>query len=191
MEGKVIYPTSDEKLVNAVVLFAGTEGGLFYDEALLKPVSTDEALNLFKKGLILVSVDGGFKRPTGITVTEGGYTIVYGEGGGSEATKVVEIELTMGEAEPTFIATVDGVEVHYEEVKDLYLGGNCRFVVFVVDSDLQLDAFQPILDGTLKNISVFGMMPNPEGNAMTIVQVIIAETSELENVLQYSIAITG
>lgn len=191
MEGKAIYPTSDEKLVNAVVLFAGTEGGLFYDEALLKPVSTDEALNLFKKGLILVSVDGGFKRPTGITVTEGGYTIVYGEGGGSETTKVVEIELEFGEGDPTFTATVDGTEVHYEEVKDLYLGGNCRFVVFLEEFGLQLEAFQPVLDESNENIAVFGIMPSPEGNAVTIINVVMTENSESDMVRQYSIAVAG
>lgn len=191
MEGKVIYPTSDEKLVNAVVLFAGTEGGLFYDEALLKPVSTDEALNLFKKGLILVSVDGGFKRPTGITVTEGGYTIVYGEGGGSEATKVVEIELEFGEGDPTFTATVDGTEVHYEEVKDLYLGGNCKFVVSLEEFGLQLEAFQPVLDESNENIAVFGIMPSPEGTAVTIINVVITESSESDMVRQYSMTVAG
>lgn len=110
--------------------------------------------------------------------------------GGGDEKDVVEILLTMGEGEPTFITTVDGVEVHYEEVKDLYLGGNCRFVVFIEDSGLQLDAFQPVLNASAENISVFGMMPDSDGNAIAIISIVITENSENDQVLMYNIATT-
>ena len=39
---------------------------------------------------MLVSMDSGFKRPTGIMVTESGYEISYGgNGGGSEQYKII------------------------------------------------------------------------------------------------------
>ena len=78
---KNIYANSDEKFVKATVVFS-FEDKIYYDEEHTEEVTLEDALNLFKKGLMLVSVGGGFKRPTGITVTESGYTISLSEGGG-------------------------------------------------------------------------------------------------------------
>ena len=71
---KNIYANSDEKFVKATLVFS-FEDKIYYDEEHTEEVTLEDALNLFKKGLMLVSMDGGFKRPTGITVTEAGYTI--------------------------------------------------------------------------------------------------------------------
>lgn len=79
---KNIYANSDEKFVKATVVFS-FEDKIYYDKEHTEEVTLEDALNLFKKGLMLVSVDGGFKRPIGITVTVDGYVVSYGgEGGG-------------------------------------------------------------------------------------------------------------
>lgn len=77
----IIRPESDDKLVMSVTLYT-SDGTLFYDSELTKSVAQEEAIDLFNKGLMLVAVDDGFKRPTGITIgEEGEYTIAFGEGG--------------------------------------------------------------------------------------------------------------
>lgn len=77
----IIRPESDDKLVMSVTLYQGGDT-LFYDSELTKPVTQKEAIDLFNKGLMLVAVDDGFKRPTGITIgEEGEYAIAFGEGG--------------------------------------------------------------------------------------------------------------
>lgn len=76
---KNIYANSDEKFVKATVVFS-FEDKIYYDEEHTEEVTLEDALNLFKKGLMLVSVYGGFKRPIGITVTVDGYVVSYGGG---------------------------------------------------------------------------------------------------------------
>lgn len=194
MEGKVIYPTSDEKLVNAVVLFAGTEGGLFYDEALLKPVSTDEALNLFKKGLILVSVDGGFKRPTGITVTEDGYTIVYGEGGGSsDDTVIVNIKVSDGFSSAE--AYIDDEVVYFNEIKEKCEGKKiyCTFSLGT-ESTIHGALYQPAFTESLEapDGSTFTVFANYGTNdSFTIIQIDIGVDSESTEVRTYSLTLNS
>ena len=120
---KNIYATSDEKFVKATVLFS-SEDKIYYDEACTEEVTLEDALNLFKKGLMLVSVDGGFKRPTGITVTESGYEISYGGNGGSGAEDfVATITGNFGDsfdsdktAEEIFNAVNSGKNVYAEYV---------------------------------------------------------------------------
>lgn len=78
---EIIRPDSKEKLIMSVTLYQGGDT-LFYDSARTKPVTQEEAIDLFNKGLMLVAVEDGFKRPTGITIEENGaYTIAFGEGG--------------------------------------------------------------------------------------------------------------
>ena len=72
---KRIYPDSDEKLAVAVTVYEGDDG-LFYDEECTKSVSQEEAVNLFKKGLMLIAVEDGFLKPSAITIEQNGkYTV--------------------------------------------------------------------------------------------------------------------
>lgn len=83
---EIIRPDSEEKLVMSVTLYQD-DNKLFYDSALAKAVTQAEAIDLFNKGLMLVAVEDGFKRPTGITIgEEGTYTIAFGEGGSGESS---------------------------------------------------------------------------------------------------------
>lgn len=61
-----IYPTYDEKLVKSTVLYANAgegekDGVLYFDEAYEYPVDTNEAFNLFLKGMIIVYVSNYFR----------------------------------------------------------------------------------------------------------------------------------
>lgn len=86
VNAEIIRPDSEEKLVMSVTLYQG-DNKLFYDSALTQAVTQAEAIDLFNKGLMLVAVEDGFKRPTGITIgEEGAYTIAFGEGGSGESS---------------------------------------------------------------------------------------------------------
>lgn len=72
---KRIYPDSDEKLASAVIVYEGDDS-LFYDEECTKAISQEEAINLFKKGLMLIAVKDGFFKPSSITIGKNGkYTV--------------------------------------------------------------------------------------------------------------------
>lgn len=94
-----IWAKSEERLCKAVVLYENTSTHVLYrDSAKEKAVTKADLVDLFKKGLVLVSDGTGFYRPTDMVVESTKATLHVVEFSGSPAAAALRTFYSATEA---------------------------------------------------------------------------------------------
>ena len=123
---------------------------------------------------MLVSVGGGFKRPTGITVTEAGYTISYGESGVANDTVFINVEFDDSDLSVHSV-TIDGEEVYSNDIYEKCIGKN--IVVKILSGSFYAICYQASIDigSDEKNFMALASIPDLEEQTYTMYQLIVTE----------------
>lgn len=85
------YVKADEKFVGYVMLYADSDAGhLFLESAHTNKISKDFAMNLFKKGLMIVTLESKIYRPIMCEESSGAALVTMSDGTGTAKTAYSE-----------------------------------------------------------------------------------------------------